>query len=798
VSQGGSVTVVESVNGKSGVVKLPGLTSEGELPSSVVSGSTGGTSLKGLVPYSQGAGNSIALEPVEINARAFGAVPGTDCSAAILSAIAQLKAEGILNFCIYFPAATEPYKLALGVLGEAVVKKGVCVKLRGDGRLSSWLAPAKSEEPILTIEGPADATNQGLLLEDIGIELTANRRYDKPLFQINFARNFDYSRVAIRGRGATNFTGTIFSHESSYEGKIEIFVGEGSKYILPFVHTNEKEPVNSAGYQTCDNIKFDRCTWTVMGPVFRNSLGSVHNIEWSVSKGAQSVYYSPATIYTQLVKEAKAGETTIEVESAEGLVANDFLMVGHDALGMTGDFVRIASIAGKVITLNELTPLLATHAVGAEITQGGTALVLGDNVVSATLTGPHLEHALAGICLGSTQDVMIINPFSTSAYVVRRCGEDKNTTFISGRMAGTTVANALQSTAADNPASELGETVILGTFSEAPGASHAVTVLPNSATSYTCTYEDTKGSWTIRRNVRALGENAKDRAYEVTRGGATTAKIQYGGRGYFQDGIAIEDLGDITGLTNAEISAKCVVTPSDSTSVGEIIRVAILSGSRVLLQIAAGSSTWYVSNPFSPIGTVAKQRGTLEARGVLLPAAAAGSAMVTTPAALNEANRAFLHRAFAQRAGTLKHIYVWGGATKGGKSRLAVSDAGEAENGHSTVLWESAEVEIAEESKWILMGEPGLTVVENQQFVLGLMNSGTTQLFGKLGSAPTVGAANELPTVFLPDSPGISPKLLAEHKYGSLSFGGVGAKIADENMEIVGTAAAYAILGHIE
>ncbi len=554
-----------------------------------------------LVINAKGEAQHLAA-PQRINIAEAGAKPGTDGSAAVLDAIADYGAEGIRNFCLYIPTASEAYLLALGVFGEEVLRKGVCITLEGDGQLASWIAPAKPEEPILTVIGPADGTNQGLTIRDLGIELVADRRYDEPLFQVNFARNFHYERVAYRSANEANYTGAIFSHESSYEAEIELNAVEGSHYILPFKHTNEKIPVGQTELQVCDTFRITG-TYTVMGPIFHNAGNQLHSIcPGAGFKGEQSTYYNPATIYTTLAKEGKAGETKIEPVSAAGLKVGDFLMVGHEALGQTGDYVKVSAVEGNVLTLAPTTPLLHNHAAGAEITQGGAALVLGDNVISATINTPHLEHYLGAITLGNTQNVTLISPYSTSAYVMRRCGNDGHNTIISGELTGSTVANALQSVAADNPATGLGETFVFGEFSEQGTATHAMELIPSSATSYTCVFKGPKGGWTIRRNVASAGEIGKDIAYEVTRGNATTIKLQYAGRGYFKDGIAGGDLGNITGKTSGEIDALFAVSPGDSTSTGTIIATAEREGHQVILTRKTGAGNkWQVTNALTQI-----------------------------------------------------------------------------------------------------------------------------------------------------------------------------------------------------
>jgi hypothetical protein len=783
------------LKGKTPAVLESGKLPEAYMPVSVASGSTEGTAVEGLLPYSTGSGNKLAWTPGPVNVQSIGVKPGGNGSTALLAKINALLGEGIRAMTFYFPASASAYQLALGTLGEAVIGKGVSLTFYGDNKLTSRIAPASATEPIVTIEGPADNTNCGLSLRHIGLELTADRAYNKPLIQQNFSKGYTWEHVALIDK---NYVGLFFSGESSYEMYWDDVEMQEGKFALPFVHTNVAIPVNATELQVCDTFSFRRCGLTVNGPIFRNAGEQIHNITCGPGyKAQQSVYYpaSPTLQTGELAEAVEVGATKLKLKSGTATVGS-MLRVGNDALGHSSDYLKVTAASGTGITVSATTPFLFAHAIGTAVQEGGIGLTLGDGVQSATLNNPHLEHYASGVALGSTGGVVINDLYSTSTNAVQRCGGDTRTTINSGTLIGTAAGNNLGSIAVDNPATTLGEWVTAGAFWEPSGSPSPMALIPSSATNYTAQYKGNFGGWNTRKNT--FGTTAyRDSAYEVTNNAAVRIRMQYGGRGYFADGVAVVNLGNITGLTSKEIREKCAIAASDSTSLGEILYVAELSGSQVMVQIPSGAAqTVYVSGPLTKVGATAKQRGTLEARGVLLPAVSGGIAIPTSTGTISEANRAFLHRAFTQRGGTLKQIYVWSGATKNGKTRLAVFDAGEAENEHITVLWEGAEVEITEENKWILMGEPELPVVENQQLVLGIINSGTTQLFGRSVAIPATAGALTLPSVFLPDSPGVTPKLVGYHKYASTSFGGVGAHLADANIEPSGTA--YAILGHIE
>jgi hypothetical protein len=541
--------------------------------------SNSGANFESLIP------TEIANGKTNIDVRAYGAVAGTDCSAAILSAIKAAEESGLKAFSLYFAANKVSYMMALGILGEAGSGKGISIKLSGDGLRASKIAPINASESILTIEGPSDETNQGFSIVDLGIEIPEHRRYDKPLFQINLARSYHLERVLLDGG---NHTGTFFSHESSYAGSWRDVQTQRGAYCLPFIHTNTVKPL-----QQCDNFVFDRCDFRVNGPIFRNASDEVHSVVMVTPKAVQTGEYPEGSkLLTTLSSEASAGATSLHLTSVTGLKVGDLLRVGHDANGNSSDYCRVTEIIGTEVKVAAETPLLFTHATAAAVQQGGIPLTLGDGVHACTIIRPHFERHMAGVALGNTADVEIFGYYGTVAYGVLVCGPTMQKVKISGAaMGGTTVANEMFHTSSDNPASGLGEYIFEGPLYTITGATFTATANAPSSVKYKTDILDTSLSTNTRKNVG--GSSAyKDRAWEITSANVTKFKVQYSGRGFFNDGMCLGDLGSITGKTSAEIDTLVEergIAPGDATTLGILHYTGEREGARVLLARKAGA-----------------------------------------------------------------------------------------------------------------------------------------------------------------------------------------------------------------
>ncbi|MGA7703812.1 MAG: hypothetical protein WB998_02835 [Solirubrobacteraceae bacterium] len=571
-----------------------GLLSAAQVPSSVERGSAEGTTKMGLVPQSQGSGNTNAYVPQQINVRAFGASPGTNCTAAVEAAITQAKGEGLKNIWLYFPAAASAYKLALGTLGKEKKEEGVSVKITGDGHSASRIAPVSATEPILTVAGPQDSSNDGFTMEDIGLELQEDRRYDRPLIQLNFAKNWCIDRV---GLWANNHTGTFFGAESSYEFHWRLVRGFGWAYAIPLIHTNEREYPESGGpLAQADNFLFERCTFNgPNGPIFRNALDEVHGVIGISLKVQASTYYPEGCkLVTTLTEEANAGATSCKLASVSELKVGQQLRIGHDANGNASDYVKITAIEGLEVKFSEKTPLLFKHASGAAAQMGGIGLSLGDNTHSCLLIQPHFERLNAAVAVGNTTGLKIVGYYGSTNSIVLLAGPSGGHHRVMGPdSVGGPLSNKIWEKSSDNTLTNMAEL-----FSEPPyttqiGAAFELNPEPPAAVQFMAAIVGAGGAYAMRRSVALhSGENTqyKAGAYEAAEGGTTTtAKITYGGRGYFKDSISIGDLGSITGKTSAEIDALLKLSPTDAASVGTLIATAEREAKKVVLTRKTGA-----------------------------------------------------------------------------------------------------------------------------------------------------------------------------------------------------------------
>jgi hypothetical protein len=176
-------------------------------------------------------------------------------------------------------------------------------------------------------------------------------------------------------------------------------------------------------------------------------------------------------------------------------------------------------------------------------------------------------------------------------------------------------------------------------------------------------------------------------------------------------------------------------------------------------------------------GTSAAGESNESSFGFVVPVWAGGRWIPTAVAGIGTANRAVYNLIRLPKKGTLHEVVVWNGGTVNGEHNVAVIDTGQSKAGEYTVLWESKGVKAEGENKWQSLGEPGLGVEEvGRHLFLAIMNSGTTHTFGVQPEAIS-NAAPLLPAGFA------IPRLMGAHTFGSLSYGGAGARIEESKLE---------------
>lgn len=182
--------------------------------------------------------------------------------------------------------------------------------------------------------------------------------------------------------------------------------------------------------------------------------------------------------------------------------------------------------------------------------------------------------------------------------------------------------------------------------------------------------------------------------------------------------------------------------------------------------------------------------------GVLMPITACGCPVAISSAAIGIASRGFFMRSVVPKAGKIRDITIWNGATVAGNVRAAILDLGEAHAGKYTVLWEGETLAQGTTNTEQSLGAPELTVVSGQELLLALMSSSTTATFGRtVLSVPAAAVGLQLPTNYLPAAGGALPKLVGAHTYSSFSFGGVGVELAEASLEV--PAQSFYIIGRV-
>lgn len=287
--------------------------------------------------------------------------------------------------------------------------------------------------------------------------------------------------------------------------------------------------------------------------------------------------------------------------------------------------------------------------------------------------------------------------------------------------------------------------------------------------------------WTLRKGegeteTGNAGGNLELKAYEDS--GTLIGTAFFLQRSTARGTLALLNL-NTTGKTSAQITTAV-------EAFGVVVRngMQIVDETNALLLTYMGGEWWQ-----QPIGVSGIPN-------LLLPIAVGGTPVVKENAAIGTAFKAYFERCIVPSTGHIKDISAWNGATVNGNSRAAILDVGETEAGHYTVLWESGEVAQTGASAWQSLGAPELAVKAGQHVLVALMNSGTTATYGKTATNFVANGNAQLPASYLPTPGGASPKLIGAHTFGSLSFGGAGAKIAEATVEET-VAAIFMMIGRV-
>lgn len=265
---------------------------------------------------------------------------------------------------------------------------------------------------------------------------------------------------------------------------------------------------------------------------------------------------------------------------------------------------------------------------------------------------------------------------------------------------------------------------------------------------------------TLKKNVTFKVTKASARPSEVT---LILTENATGGWTWSVEGAAWVNSEPVFSTTKGTKNFESLVV---NKSGGEIIALAGTEGKE-------GKT-----GPEGPRGPEGTAGATIK---LLLPYAAKGTPVAIGEVAIGEANLAVCSRtAPAYKAGILKELDLFGGATKNGETVVAIFDLGKTTTEKWTVLWESTKTEIAT-STWTVY-KPELTVASGEELMICVMNSGTTQKYGEAVAAPGVAATQEIPIALLPVPGKVAAKIVARHKYGATSFGAAGASLTEAEM----------------
>lgn len=154
----------------------------------------------------------------------------------------------------------------------------------------------------------------------------------------------------------------------------------------------------------------------------------------------------------------------------------------------------------------------------------------------------------------------------------------------------------------------------------------------------------------------------------------------------------------------------------------------------------------------------------------------------STESVIGTAFRAFFCRCVAPITGVLHDLTVFNGTVVNGNHNVAIFDTGQTTAGKYTPLYETGTVAAAGESKPQVIGSPELHVVAGEQYLLAVMNSGTTHKFGSFPTA-SHNAWYQLPSSFDPVPGTAFPKLLGQHNYAELKY----AAISEAELEVEAT-----------
>jgi hypothetical protein len=384
-----------------------------------------------------------------INMGYYGAEPGVDCSAKIVTALEDARsAHGIK---LKFPAGLG-YKFSMSA-GAHEALGGRPLTIEGEGKYATTFTPASAVTPLLSATAWGDVTGNELLLRDCGITLTADRAYSNPVVSLTLIRGIRFDNVRV---DCGNYTATVFHFDSCWQFThrgVEVVNG---KYAVPFeivtvTNLQAFEAPPQIDTMTFEDIAISGCC----GLVARSATNDGHTLRLPNFKVYNTNYYSgnnPATeaqVVTTQSGTTAAGATTIQVESIGSGEGARSLRVGDAiAIDMSASFelAKIKAITGSGPYTIELSqPLVYAHpgqGASCPVVQGGIGIVIGNNVNVADLSMIHVEGFVHGVDLGNTIGTRV-GGYNGCSFFIRGTGNVTGLTVGPTEMIGSAVKNQL-------------------------------------------------------------------------------------------------------------------------------------------------------------------------------------------------------------------------------------------------------------------------------------------------------------------------------------------------------------------
>lgn len=535
---------------------------------------------------------------------------------------------------------------------------------------------------------------------------------------------------------------------------------------------------------------------------------------------------------TTLSAEVNVGGTEITLSSVSGFEVNKRFSMGE---GNFNELCQVESISGNKIKLK--TSLAYSHASGTNV------YLLSGTVASPASQSPaEFSFELGAIQNADlavlTDGAQIINFNGTD---MEECSRDlkRRNKSLQVNFNSVRVANTSEGTARGEGSATVGSKIltgITGSWTEGekingPGIKTTVAkVLSGTELELTATVTS---NGTENATVVKLISGGSGEGYVTLSTEGSQGKNEYQAAGAIDRGDVVVESGVIQGnmtratpvttqtstgvtlaiaasanitiyssrevvLTNAAATVKTIIGQHGtgqavtfrSTTANTTFETGgnlYLSGnSKLILQVgdfATFLRTDYSSQTWVLVGVQRSKELSvpLGTNGLVYPLGAAGPVPLNG-AAIGVANKAWFGRVVVPEAGVLEKLKVFLSSVVAGETKGAIFDCGEAHAGNITVLWESSAQTFSssEKEKLAELGNPKLSVVQNQQLIFGLMSTSTTATFGRTQAG--FSGWVELGEGFLPSSANLSGRLAGQHEYGaSFSFGGAGAQLSASN-----------------